>query len=139
MQIYRNSLRNKLIVFLLLAIIVPISSSIIITYNYTKESVKKDYIQENTTLIHQGSINLLNYLNRINQTSLLIYNDLSHPNSLYTIIETEGIELGEKNEIYRSLQFMSNSLKELKQIHLYMNKENISFRYAYRLLRNSAG
>jgi two-component system sensor histidine kinase YesM len=143
MKIYQNSLRNKLIIFLLCAIIIPISTSIILTYNYTKESVRKDYIQENTTLINQGSINILSFLNRINQTSLLIYSDLSNPNSLYKIIENEngGNELleKEKNEIDRSLQFMSNSLKEVKQIHLYMARENMSFRIAYNLPRTLVG
>ena len=46
---YGSSLRNKLIAFLLASIVLPISISILITYNYTKESVKSYYIRENRT------------------------------------------------------------------------------------------
>jgi two-component system sensor histidine kinase YesM len=139
MKMYRNSLRNKLVIFLLCAIIIPITTSIILTYNYTKETVRKDYIRDNTTLLYQGNMNFLNFLNRINQTSLLIYNDISKPKSFYNIVKYGGIQLTEEQEINRSLLFMSNSLQEVKQIFLYIAKEDMSFRVAYSLPRNSLG
>lgn len=139
MIMYRNSLRNKLVIFLLCAIVIPISTSIILTYNYTKESVRKDFIQDNTTLLYQGSTNILNYLNRINQTSLLIYQDFNNEKSLHKIFKNGNIHLPEQQEIYRSLQQMSNSLQEAKQVHIYIQKDDVSFRVAYNTPRNSAG
>ncbi len=146
MKLYRNSLRNKLVIFLLFAIIIPISTSIILTYNYTKETVKEDYIQDNTTLIYQGSTNILNYANRINQTSLLLYQDyyqdidfIRNIRSLQKMFQYGLTSSKEKSEIERILQQMANSLQEVKQIHLYMDKEDISFRYAYNLPRSSQG
>ena len=83
----RNSLQKKLILFLLASIILPISTSILITYAYTKESVKQYHIRETTNLIHQGAMNIMNYMNQANEASLLVYNNLSEANSLYQLIQ----------------------------------------------------
>jgi two-component system sensor histidine kinase YesM len=140
LKLYRNSLRNKLIIFLLCSIIIPISTSIIISYMYTKETVRQESIQENTKLIYQGSTNLLNYLNRINQTSLLIYSDPRAENSLYKkITESNGNELAEAQEIERNLLFIYNTIEEIHSIHLYIARVDQSFRVAYDLARNTSG
>jgi two-component system sensor histidine kinase YesM len=139
MKLFHNSLQNKLVLFLLFAIIIPILTSIIVTYNYTKSSVKKSYIEDNTTLLYQGSTNILNYLNRINQTSLLIYQDSRNERSLYKIIEKEEISFADEQDMYVSMQFMMNSLAEVKQIYIYMNKSDLSYRFAYNLRRNTSG
>jgi two-component system sensor histidine kinase YesM len=138
-SMHRSSLRNKLIVFLLASIVLPISISILITYNYTKESVKTYYIRENANLMHQGGVNLLNYLERINEASLLAYSNLSDKNSLYQLIQNGTRTWLEEREIYRNLQIMANSVKEIEQIYLYSAVEDLSYRYANRLLRNSPG
>lgn len=134
-----NSLRSKLILFLLASIILPISISILITYIYTKESVKSYYIRENSNLIHQGALNIQNYMNRINEATLLVYNDLSDPNSLYQLIQDGTHTYLEEREMYRNLQFIANSVKEIAQIYLYTGAEDMSYRYAYQLLRNAPG
>jgi len=136
---YRSSLRNKLIAFLLASIVLPISISILITYNYTKESVKSYYIRENTNLMHQGAVNLLGYLERINEASLLTYNNLSDKYSLYQLIQNGTQSYLEEREMYRNLQFMANSVKEIEQIYLYSAMEDHSYRYAYKLLRSTPG
>ncbi len=50
----RNSIRNKLILFLLAATILPISTSIVMTYYVTERQVIQDTIQTNSNLIYQG-------------------------------------------------------------------------------------
>lgn len=135
----RNSLRNKLIIFLLSSIVIPISCSIVITHYYTKEKIRGNHIRENTNLLHQGSINMLNYLDRIDQTSLLVYNELSNAKSLYSLVQFGGINFLEQQEVHRSLQFMANTMREIEQIYLYMVKENLSFRFAYNNLRSASG
>lgn len=134
-----NSLRNKLIIFLLTSMILPISISILITYLYTKESIKSNYIRENSNLIHQGAINFRNYMNRINEATLLAYNNLSDASSLYQLIQNGSDTYMEEREMYRNLQFVANSVKEIEQIYLYSAAEDTSYRYAYRLLRSSPG
>jgi two-component system, sensor histidine kinase YesM len=139
MKLFHNSLQNKLVLFLLFAIIIPILTSIIVTYNYTKSSVKQSYIEDNTTLLYQGSTNILNYLNRINQTSLLIYQDSRNERSLYKIIEKNEISFADEQDMYVSMQYMMNALAEVKQIHIYMNKSEASYRFAYNLRRHNTG
>lgn len=135
----RSSLRYKLIVFLLASIVLPISISILITFTYTKESVKTYYVRENSNLIRQGAVNLINYMDRINEASLLIYNNLSDPSSLYQLIQNGSQSYLEEREIYRILQLLANSVKEIEQVYLYSAVENVSYRYAYNLLRSAPG
>jgi len=134
-----NNLRNKLIVFLLASIILPISISILITYSYTKESVKAYYIRENSNLIRQGASNIKSYMDRINEATLHIYNNLSDANSMYQLIQNGSQTYLEEQELYRSLLFIANSVKEIEQIYLYSAVENISYRFAYNLLRYASG
>jgi two-component system sensor histidine kinase YesM len=135
----RSSLRNKLIAFLLASIVLPISISILITWSYTKESVKSYYIRENANLMHQGADNLLGYLERINEASLLIYSNLADRNSLYQLIRDGTQTYLEEREMYRNLQVMANAVKEIEQIYLYSAVEDYSHRYAYTLLRGAPG
>ncbi|MCR8633370.1 cache domain-containing sensor histidine kinase [Paenibacillus radicis (ex Xue et al. 2023)] len=118
----RNSFRNKLIVFLLAATIMPISTSIVITYYFTKQAVSNETIQSNSNLIYQGKTNIMNYLKAIEQNSLNVYND----NTLYTIIENGDTDYLSYNETVRGLQTIVNSVKEIKQIYLYIAKNNRS-------------
>ncbi|NOU92173.1 HAMP domain-containing protein [Paenibacillus sp. LMG 31456] len=118
----RNSIRNKLIVFLLAATIMPISTSIVITYYFTKQAVSNETIQSNSNLIYQGKTNIMNYLKAIEQNSLNVYND----NTLYTIIYNGDTDYLSYNETVRGLQTIANSVKEIKQIYLYMAKSNRS-------------
>jgi two-component system sensor histidine kinase YesM len=119
----RTSIRNKLIVFLLAATIIPICTSIIITYFFTKQTVSNESIQSNSNLIHQGEINIMNYLKVLEQSSLMVYNDIP----LYTIIENGNTDYISISEIYRSLQSITSSVKEIKQSYLFISGSNRSF------------
>jgi two-component system, sensor histidine kinase YesM len=72
---FKSSIRNKLIVLLLVITIVPFGSSIIITYFHTKESFKNQVIQENSNLLYQGKVNVENYINELNGLTLSLYNN----------------------------------------------------------------
>ncbi|MCI3920781.1 sensor histidine kinase [Paenibacillus sp. TRM 82003] len=135
----RNSLQKQLIVFLMVAIMLPISISIIVTYQFTKASVKESFLRDNTTLLYQGSTNILNYLNRLNQTSLLIYQDPRNEKSFHSIVEKPEITFADEKELYVSVQFMVNSLAEVKQIHMYMERSDLSYRFSYNLPRFDQG
>lgn len=71
----RKSIRNKLIVLLLLITVLPFGTSIIITYYHTKEAFKDLVVQENSNLLYQGKINLETYLKELNGLTLSLYNN----------------------------------------------------------------
>ncbi|WP_187273872.1 sensor histidine kinase [Paenibacillus sp. N3.4] len=123
-------MRNKLILFLLVATLVPFITSIVVSYYFTKQRVTEDTITNNTALISQAKTNLLNYLNSVVQTSLTIYTGqhLSETGQLYDILQREkDIDYINERVIYNGLQVMSHSVKEIKQIYLYSNVSNLSF------------
>ncbi|MRX73885.1 HAMP domain-containing protein [Bacillus lacus] len=71
----KTSIRNKLIVLLLLITIIPFGSSIVITYFYTKDSLQEQVVQENVNLLYQGKVNLRGYMDELNGLSLSLYNN----------------------------------------------------------------
>ncbi|WP_028551177.1 cache domain-containing sensor histidine kinase [Paenibacillus sp. UNC451MF] len=119
----RNSIRNRLIIFLLAATIIPISTSMVITYFFTKQSISGETIASNSNLIYQGKTNIMNYLRVIEQSSLSVYNDTT----LYKIIESGDSDYISISEISRGLQTLFNSVKEIKQTYLYIAQSDRSF------------
>ncbi|MCA1059746.1 sensor histidine kinase [Rossellomorea aquimaris] len=71
----KTSIRNKLIVLLMITTIVPFGSSIIITYLYTKDSIEEQVVKESSNLLYQGKVNLESYINELNGLSLSLYNN----------------------------------------------------------------
>ncbi|MGR3763322.1 sensor histidine kinase [Rossellomorea sp. NS-SX7] len=71
----KNSIRNKLIVLLMITTIVPFGSSIVITYLYTKNSIEDQVVAESRNLLYQGKINLESYINELNDLTLSLYNN----------------------------------------------------------------
>ncbi|MFE5318681.1 sensor histidine kinase [Paenibacillus sp. NPDC056579] len=119
----RNSIRNKLIVFLLVATIIPIGTSIVISYFFTKQSITNEAVKNNSNLIFQGKANIINYLRVIEQNSLSVYNDAV----LYSIIEDGDTDYLSTSEIFRGMLTIANSIKEIKQTYLYIASSNRSF------------
>ncbi|MFS0824610.1 sensor histidine kinase [Bacillus sp. 1P02SD] len=72
---FKKSIRNRLIVLLLLTTIVPFGTSIAITYFHIKESLKDQVVQENKSLLYQGKENLSSYIRELNGLSLSLYNN----------------------------------------------------------------
>ena len=71
----KTSIRNKLIVLLMITTIVPFGSSIIITYLYTKNSIEDQVVKESSNLLYQGKVNLESYINELNGLTLSLYNN----------------------------------------------------------------
>ncbi|MEH7239073.1 sensor histidine kinase [Bacillus sp. JJ1562] len=72
---FKKSIRNRLIVLLLVTTIVPFGTSIAITYFHIKESLKDQVVQENKSLLYQGKENLTSYIRELNGLSLSLYNN----------------------------------------------------------------
>lgn len=49
-----NSIRTKLILFMLIATIVPTVATMVVSYSYTTDSLKRRAIEENRQLMFQG-------------------------------------------------------------------------------------
>ncbi|MFC5471406.1 sensor histidine kinase [Cohnella suwonensis] len=130
------SIRSKLIVLLLVATVVPICTSMVISYYYTKSSVTKDAIRSTESTLSLGKMNLLNYMNAVNQSSLTIYSGINQMGSLYTYIENLERRTSPNGvpdystlppESLRSqLMNMLRTVKEFYKIHLYTLKDRMS-------------
>ncbi|WNR43529.1 cache domain-containing sensor histidine kinase [Paenibacillus roseipurpureus] len=126
----RHSIRNKLIIFLLIATLVPFVTSLVVSYYFTKQKVTEDTLTNNSALLSQGKTNLLNYLDSIVQASSTIYTgaQLSELGQFYEIIQRQHeIDYMSDKVIKSGLQVMSHSVKEIKQIYLYASVSDRSY------------
>jgi two-component system sensor histidine kinase YesM len=115
----RSSLRFKLIVLLLIATIVPITASILVTNAYIKQTVKQNALRENTNLLYQGKQNVINYMNSLNETSLTMYKDSS-----FIQLITSGFDnYSSDAEIYRILQTLSRQ-KDVFQSYMHISERS---------------
>ncbi|GAA3401938.1 sensor histidine kinase [Paenibacillus hodogayensis] len=120
---FRTSIRNKLIAFLLAAVIVPLATSIAINYGYTKKTITQDKIEVTSTLLAQGKENIRHYMDTIHQATLSVYNDAK----LNAIIETGSTDYLSDQETYRALMHMANVMPDIYQVYLYMEKAKKPF------------
>ncbi|WP_127532324.1 cache domain-containing sensor histidine kinase [Paenibacillus kobensis] len=119
----RRSLRAKLVIFLLLAIIIPMAASIMITNTRTSVIVTDDKVNTASNLLYQGKTNLEHYLRTVTQASLLVYNGTSYGgDTLYRILEQGRQDYLSEQEIYKSLQSIALAVKEVHQVYLYASK-----------------
>lgn len=110
-----RSIRSRLIMFMLIATIVPLILSISITYIHTKETIKEQSIHENKQLIFQGTTNLVNYLDSINHASLAVYIDSNFIRNLRKIPN----DYRAIAEVYTLLQNIKNSVSDIEQVYLH--------------------
>ncbi|TCN26293.1 sensor histidine kinase [Mesobacillus foraminis] len=123
----QGSISNKLIVFLLIAIILPMVISIFISYMYTRESLKKDFIRENLHTVHQGKSSIQDYLEQINHISLSIYRDIQEPDSLYQLISAKSRTYLMEKEIFKNLDSISKESKDILQVYLHSHRSQQSY------------
>ncbi|GGF96210.1 cache domain-containing sensor histidine kinase [Paenibacillus abyssi] len=127
MKLLTSSLRNKLILFLVIAIVLPMVTSIGISYFYTRESMKNEFIRENSNTVYQGKINLSEYLEQMNQISLSAYNNLQEKNSLYNIVADGRGDYQTEKQLYNALNSIASANKDILQVYLHRKKTNDSF------------
>lgn len=113
----RNSIRGRLMTFLVITILVPITCSIIISFQYTKNALKKDTIRENIKMMSQGKTNINSYLDMINNVSLQAYNNLQESRSLYGYLSSPQTYVSDK-DIYFVLNNILQSSQGVQQIFL---------------------
>lgn len=136
---FRSSIRYKLSVFLMAAILLPIAASIFISYFYTKHSLKEDAIRENSSTVRQGTTSLTNLLNGMNSISLYAYNNIQMPGSLYNILIQGHSDFLVENNIYSGLHAIEQSAKDIQQVYLYSDLTNQSWLLINGYLKREAG
>jgi two-component system sensor histidine kinase YesM len=125
---YRNSIRNKLFLFLFIAIVLPTLSSIIITYMFSTKSLKTEAINENGRFLYQIKMNIARYMDNLNEASLSVYYGFTKNSpGLYSIARFGDTDFSTRNEIYRSLQTLLHFDENIFQVHLYSHRDNTSY------------
>ncbi|MFC0558837.1 sensor histidine kinase [Halalkalibacter alkalisediminis] len=109
----KTSIRNKLIVLLLLITIIPFGSSIIVTYLYTKESLKDQSIQENINLLYQGKVNIESYLKELNNFTFAFYNNPDFMNYLRKNEIGDYVSRGVAHNVLQSLLYSDESVNKV--------------------------
>lgn len=132
-----NTIRKKLMLLLLAATILPIATSMIISYNATTKSITEDAIARNNRLLSLGKTNIMNYMNNINQKSLAVYNAMNVPRSLYYILEHSMEDevfpnditdvIRNRNLLKDHLYNMYQSVSEFHKVRLYAVNQNATY------------
>ncbi|WP_205536687.1 cache domain-containing sensor histidine kinase [Bacillus sp. Y1] len=127
MKFIQGSIRNKLIVFLLIAIILPMIISIFISYMYTRESLKREFIRENLNTVYQGKSSIQEYLENINQVSLKVYKEIQEPDSLYQVLSGKSRNYLMDREISENIHSISKENNDIVQVYLHSNSNQQSY------------
>ncbi|PZM65674.1 sensor histidine kinase [Paenibacillus dendritiformis] len=114
-----NSIRTKLILFMLIATIVPTVATMVVSYSYTTDSLKRRAIEENRQLMFQGKTNLGNLLDNLNRTSLAVYTD----HEFFRQLELGYDDYTAEANTYVSLQNIAAAMGDIWQVYLYRNKQ----------------
>ncbi|TDL80953.1 cache domain-containing sensor histidine kinase [Peribacillus frigoritolerans] len=111
----KRSIRNKLIVLLMITTIVPFGSSILITYLYTKGSLEDQVVKESSNLLYQGKINLESYLNELNGLTLSLYNNPDFINYLRSPDEKNDYQnVGIVKNVMQTILYTGDTINEVK-------------------------
>ncbi|MNZ24963.1 Sensor histidine kinase YpdA [compost metagenome] len=112
-----NSIRTKLIVFMLFASVVPIVATMFVTYYYTTSSLKERTTQEDANLLFQGQRNIAGLLEDLNRISSTIYSN----SELFRLLEAGYEDVQSNSRIYAAMSYISTSIPDIYQVYLYEN------------------
>ncbi|MNI06538.1 Sensor histidine kinase YpdA [compost metagenome] len=112
-----NSIRTKLIVFMLIASVVPIVATMFVTYYYTTSSLKERTTQEDANLLFQGQRNIAGLLEDLNRISSTIYSN----SELFRLLEAGYEDVQSNSRIYAAMSYISTSIPDIYQVYLYEN------------------
>lgn len=119
---FKTSIRNKLIILLLLTTILPFGTSIIITYIHTKDSFTNRVVQENSNLLYQGKVNLENYINELNRLTLSLYNNNDFMNFMRSANNTNNyLNIGIIKQVMQTILYAED---HIDRVHISFAKDN---------------
>ncbi|WP_044479068.1 cache domain-containing sensor histidine kinase [Paenibacillus antibioticophila] len=114
-----NSIRTKLIVFLILPIILSLGAGMFISYSLTTQSVKERTVEQNKNLLYQGYRNIAGLLEELNRISLTAYSD----SELYRMLNAGHDDVAANSTIYASLNSIYKSTPDIFQVYLFGVKD----------------
>lgn len=91
-----------------------------ISYQHTTDSLRTRAVEENKSLLFQGSQNIGNLIQEINRLSLSVYLD----SDFYRLLSTGYDEISANSRIYSSLNYISTSMPSISQVYLYGVKDS---------------
>lgn len=112
-----NSIRTKLIVFMLIAAVVPIVATMFVTYFYTTNSLKTRVAQEDANLLYQGQRNLVGLLDDLNRNSSTVYSNAE----FFRLMQGGYEDVQNSSRVYAALSYISTSIPDVFQVYLYEN------------------
>lgn len=119
------SIRKKLILFLMIVTVLPFGASIVITYYYTTESLKDQFVSTNYHVIENGKDDVAAYLQEMSQMTARLYAYSPFMNVLKYGVASDLRQ--NREEVDRILLYLFHTRPEIEQIHLYINKGNDSY------------
>lgn len=121
----RWGIRKKLIIFLLLATVLPFGTAITVTYFYTTKSLNDRAVSTNHELISKGQEELAGYLNDVAQMSSVLYRYTPFINVMKNGVSSDFVV--NQEEVRRALAYLFNTRPEIEQMHLYIHEEKESY------------
>jgi two-component system, sensor histidine kinase YesM len=121
----RWGIRKKLIIFLLLATVLPFGTAITINYFYTTKSLNDRSVSINHDLIVKGQEELTVYLNDVAQMSSVPYRYTPFMNVMRNGVSS-NLAVNQE-EVRRVLAYLFNTRPEIEQMHLYIHEEKESY------------
>jgi two-component system, sensor histidine kinase YesM len=119
------SIREKLIIFLMIVTVLPFGASIAITYYHTKESVKNSFVSTNHDVIENGKKDVAAYLQDIGQMTTRLYGYSPFMNVLRDGVSSDLRQ--NQEEVNRILMYLFHTRPEIEQMHLYIHRGNDSY------------
>ncbi|ULO06769.1 histidine kinase [Paenibacillus sp. 19GGS1-52] len=117
-----NSIRTKLIVFMLIAATIPIVATMLITYSYTTKSLITRSVDENANLLYQGQRNLSALLEDLNRTSTTVYSNTE----FFRLLESGYDDVQSGSRMFAALSYIGTSVPNIYQVYLYESKSRKS-------------
>jgi two-component system sensor histidine kinase YesM len=135
----RHSLRTKLMIVLLAATILPISISMLITYNRTTSAITEQAIKDNSKLLFQGKTNLMNYFELFNKLYNTVYFGSNNGDALFRLLQNgispDNDDVTQRATISSTLQNMAMNSPDIFQVMLHFNEGDHSYLLSNGLLR----
>ncbi len=125
-----KSIRNRLIVVLLLSVGLPMLVMSILSYTYSRNIVRDMMLRETQTLFDEGKHNIEFYFDIINRASLYVYRNQYREQHL-SIMLTKTYNKDSERFFYDTLTSMKEFEEDILQVYLYLEGINRSY-----LLRN---
>ncbi|GIP60027.1 sensor histidine kinase [Paenibacillus sp. FSL W8-0186] len=109
-----NSIRAKLIIFLLLATVIPIVTTMFVTYSYTAHSLRTRVAEEDTKLLYQGGRHIVNLVEDLNRSSSNVFSISNQLKAGYEDVQSDS-------RVYAVLSNIATSVPDIFQVYLYEN------------------